>query len=100
MEHSLQQIGVDPVSRKYNIDAYYTGRPTILNSNLLKVAEVFMELNKITSPVKRKDIEFTLWERYGMKPLNVVLLLQTLKEQAFLIEEPTGHYRQRKWGEY
>ena len=96
LNHSLEQIGIDSVSKSSDIDAYYTRRPTILNSKLLRVAEVFMELEKVSTPVKRIDIESTLWERYGMTRRTVSNLLLSLVQEGFIVDHGCGFIRRER----
>ena len=99
LSYYLEQVGVYQVRRKYDVDAMYTRRPALLNSRLIHVAEAFMELEKVTTPVRRIDLESMLWERYGMTRRTVLLLLRTLLEQGFITEEAPGQYKRKEWDE-
>jgi replicative DNA helicase Mcm len=100
LNYSLEQVGIDPVSRRRDIDVYYSGRPSVLNSKLLRVVEVFMELEKVSTSVKRVDIEGALWEQYGMTRRTVANLLRSLVEEGFIEESGHGCYKRREWGDY
>jgi len=99
LSYCLEQVGIDPMRRRYDEDVIYSGRPAVLNSRLLQVAETFMELEKVSTPVKRIDLESLLWERYGMTRRAVSLLLRTLLEQGFITEQAPGQYKRKEWGE-
>jgi replicative DNA helicase Mcm len=99
ISHCLEQVGIDPVRCSYDIDVLYTGRPTVLNGKLLKVVEVFSELEKQSIPVHRSSLESILWERYGMTSRTVSRLLRSLLMEGIITEDPPGEYRRREWGQ-
>jgi replicative DNA helicase Mcm len=92
---SLEQVGVDPVTRHYDIDVLYTGRPTVLNSKLIKVVVAFSELEKLSAIVCEKDLHNILFERHGMSRRTVARLLRTLIREE-IIENPSPGYYKRK----
>ena len=94
----LEQVGIDPIHKGYDVDVLYTGRPTVLNSKLLKVAEAFSELEKLSSPVSYSDIESILWERYGMTRNTVNRLMRSLVEEGFVIEVRGVGYKRGELG--
>jgi DNA replicative helicase MCM subunit Mcm2 (Cdc46/Mcm family) len=89
---SLEQVGIDPVTHHYDIDVLYTGRPTVLNSKLLKVVEVFSELEKISAQVSETDLHGMLFERYGMNRRTVARLLRTLEQEDIITCKAPGVY--------
>jgi replicative DNA helicase Mcm len=89
---SLEQVGIDPVTHHYDIDVLYTGRPTVLNSKLLKVVEVFSELEKISARVSETDLHGMLFERYGMNRRTVARLLRTLVKEGIITCKSPGVY--------
>jgi replicative DNA helicase Mcm len=97
LTHSLEQIGIDPVKKSYDIDVLYTGRPTVLNSKLLKVVDAFSELEKISEEVKQRDLESLLWERFGMTHRMVSRLLRTLVDERIIRMSSPGIYKRTKW---
>jgi replicative DNA helicase Mcm len=97
LTHSLEQIGIDPVKKSYDIDVLYSGRPTVLNSKLLKVVDAFSELEKISDNVKQHDLESLLWERYGMTERMVSRLLRTLVDEGIIRSHSPGVYKRTKW---
>ena len=90
---SLEQVGVDPVTHHYDIDVLFTGRPTVLNSKLLKVVEAFSELEKFSALVKETDLHETLFERFGFDRRTVSRLLRTLVREEFIKCTAPGVYR-------
>jgi replicative DNA helicase Mcm len=97
LTYSLEQIGIDPVKKSYDIDVLYTGRPTVLNSKLLKVVDTFSELEKISDKVKQHDLESLLWERFGMTHRMVSRLLRTLVDEGIIRKVSSGVYKRTKW---
>ena len=89
---SLEQVGIDPVTHRYDIDVLYTGRPTVLNSKLLKVVEVFSELEKISARISETDLHGMLFERYGMNRRTVARLLRTLVKEDIITCKSPGVY--------
>lgn len=92
---SLEQVGIDPVSNIYDIDVLYTGRPTVLNSKLLKVVEAFSELEKLTGTVQESDLQSLLFERFGMTRRTVARLLRTLVKEDIISQHAPGLYKRR-----
>ena len=89
---SLEQVGIDPITHRYDIDVLYTGRPTVLNSKLLKVVEVFSELEKISARVSEADLHNMLFEKYGMNRRTVARLLRTLVKEDIITSKAPGYY--------
>ena len=56
LSYFLEHVEVAPVRRRYDIDALYTGSLAVLKRRLLHVAEAIMELEKVSTPVKRIDL--------------------------------------------
>jgi replicative DNA helicase Mcm len=93
---SLEQVGIDPVSHHYDIDVLYTGRPTVFNSKLFQVVEVFSELEKISATVSEMDLHNTLFERYGMTRRTVTRLIRTLIKEEIIKTKTPGYYKRTK----
>ena len=93
---SLEQVGVDPVTHHYDVDVLYTGRPTVLNSKLLKVVEVFSELEKNSLLVKETDLQYSLFERYGFNRRTVSRLLRSLIQEDIITSPSNGYYKRRE----
>lgn len=89
---SLEQVGVDPWTRMYDIDSLYSGRPTVLNSKLLHLVEVFGELEKLDAQVKDSDLCGSMFERYGYNQRTVNSLLRTLVHEEIIIMDSPGVY--------
>jgi len=89
---SMEQVGVDPVTHHYDIDVLYTGRPTVLNSELFKVVDVFSELEKLSSKVSETDLQNILFERYGMNRRTLSRLLRTLLNERIIASSGPGVY--------
>ena len=79
----MEQVGIDPVSNDFDVDVLYTGRPSVLNSKLLKVVEVFSELEQVSTRVSEVDLQCLLFERYGMSRRAVARLLRTLEKREY-----------------
>jgi replicative DNA helicase Mcm len=96
MNECLQQVGVDPLSGEYDIDVLYTGRPSVLNSKLLKVVEVFAEIEQ-RSTIVRDDVLYNmLYEKYGIGRRNVKRLLSTLLREGIIYSPRRGYYKRTK----
>jgi replicative DNA helicase Mcm len=93
---SLEQVGIDPVSHHYDIDVLYTGRPTIFNSKLFQVVEIFSELEKISATVSEMDLHNTLFERYGMTRRTVARLIRTLIKEEIIKTKTPGYFKRTK----
>lgn len=93
---SLEQVGIDPASHLYDIDVLYTGRPTVLNSKLFKVVEVFSELEQISAQVRESDLHEALFERYGMNRRTVARLLRTLEKEEIITSPTPGYFKRYK----
>jgi len=95
---SLEQVGIDPVSNDFDVDVLYTGRPSVLNSKLLKVVEVFSELEQISTRVSEDDLQCLLFERYGMSRRAVGRLLRTLVKENIVSCNVPGYYQRHDNG--
>jgi replicative DNA helicase Mcm len=89
---SMEQVGIDPITHHYDIDVLYTGRPTVLNSDLFKVVEAFSELEKISVKVSETDLQNELFERYGMNRRTLSRLLRTLLKERIIASSGPGFY--------
>jgi replicative DNA helicase Mcm len=93
MNACLRQVGIDPITKEYDIDVFYTGRPTVLNSHLLKVIEVFAELEQHTTSVRDDELYYTLFEKHNMNRTKVQRLLQTLLREGIIYSPRPGYYK-------
>jgi replicative DNA helicase Mcm len=90
---SLEQLGVDPVTRSYDVDMLFTGRPSVLNGKLIQVVEAFGELENNDPDVREADLYVVLFERYGMNKRTVSNLLRTLVMENIIRPTTPGVYR-------
>ncbi len=89
---SLEQVGIDPITNDFDVDVLYTGRPSVLNSKLLKVVEVFSELEQVSVRVSEVDLQCMLFERYGFSRRAVGRLLRTLVKENIISCNVPGYY--------
>jgi DNA replicative helicase MCM subunit Mcm2 (Cdc46/Mcm family) len=93
---SLEQLEVDPVTRHYDVDEFYSGRHTVLNSKLIKVVEAFSELEKFSKLVREKDLYGILFERHGMSRRTLSSLLRTLVRDEIISNPRPGYYKRKE----
>ena len=59
--------------------------------------EVFYELEKTSVTVKKSDLEYLLWERYGMTNRTVRRLLSILLKEDIIRQAGDEKYRKNDW---
>ncbi len=91
----LEQVGVDPVTDHIDVDVLFTGRPSVLSRRLLKLVEVFTELELITGHVKETELLEVMFERYGMNGRTVARLLRILMKENILTSPDPGSYKRK-----
>lgn len=92
----LEQVGVDPVSGHYDVDVLFTGRPSVLSRRLLKLVEVFTEMELITGIVKESELHGVMFTRYGMNRRTVARLLRILMKENILTSPEPGYYKRKR----
>jgi replicative DNA helicase Mcm len=96
LSDSLEQVGVDPIATDYDLESAYTCRTTVLDSQLLKVVEVFAELEKISSTVRHTDLYDALYERYGMRWSTLAGYLRTLVREGVITCTSLGCFKRKQ----
>lgn len=67
----------------------------MLDSQLLKVVEVFAELEKMSSTVRQTDLE-ALYERYDMSWVTLAGHLRTLVREGVITPTRPGSFKRKQ----
>ncbi len=89
MKKSLQQVGIDVESGRYDIDVIMTGKPKSLRDKLQVVLSTIVEMERATGMVKEDDLYDRLQSDFKMSRIEAIKLVsQLVKEGTIYSPKP------------
>ena len=93
MRRSLEEVGIDLSSRKFDIDIIMTGKPKSLRDKLRIILSTLVEMEKETGMVERSALLDRLRSEFDISNEEAERLIGTLIREGTVYEPRTGHLK-------
>jgi replicative DNA helicase Mcm len=93
MKTSLDQVGIDTSSGKYDIDVIMTGKPKSLRDKLQIVLSTLIDMEKATGIVKDEELYERVEKEYDITNAEAAKLLGQLAKDGTIYSPKPGHYK-------
>ena len=93
MRRSLEEVGIDLSSRKFDIDIIMTGKPKSLRDKLRIILSTLVEMEKETGMVERSALLDRLRSEFDISNEEAERLIGTLIREGTVYEPRRGHLK-------
>ncbi|MEM2577741.1 MAG: minichromosome maintenance protein MCM, partial [Candidatus Bathyarchaeia archaeon] len=93
MKRSLEEVGVDISSRKFDIDIIMVGKPKSVQDKLRVILSTIVDMEKESGMVSRADLLERLSSEYGIARSEAEKLIQQLVREGTLYEPKSGYLK-------
>jgi len=93
MRTSLDQVGIDVTSGKYDIDVIMTGKPKSLRDRLQFVLSTIIDMEKATGMVRDEDLYERLQKEYDINRDEASRLVGQLVKDGTVYSPSAGYYK-------
>jgi len=93
MKRSLEQVGIDVSSRKFDIDIIMTGKPKSLRDKLQAVLGTIVEMERETGMVEKAALLRKLEEDHGIGSSEAERLLRQLMKEGTIYSPRDGYLK-------
>ncbi len=93
MRRSLEEVGIDVSSRKFDIDIIMTGKPKSLRDKLRAILSALAEMEKETGIVERSALLETLRIEFDISNEEAERLIAQLRREGTIFEPRRGYLK-------
>ncbi len=93
MRKSMQQVGIDVSSGKYDIDIIMTGKPKSLRDKLQLVLSTIVEMEKETGMVREEDLYERLQKDFKIDEIEASKLVNQLTKEGTMYSPKQGYFK-------
>jgi replicative DNA helicase Mcm len=93
MRKSLEQVGIDLTSGKFDIDIIMTGRPKSVRDRLQVVISTIMEAEKTIGMISEEALYERLENDYGIQKMEASNLLNQLTRDGMIYSPRPGYFK-------
>jgi len=93
MKRSLEEVGIDLSSYKFDIDLIMTGKPKSLRDKLQALLSVLTEMEKEIGMVNRADLINKLETEYNISKMEAERLISQLLREGTIYEPREGYLK-------
>ncbi|MCK4243351.1 minichromosome maintenance protein MCM [Candidatus Bathyarchaeota archaeon] len=93
MKTSLDQVGIDTASGRYDIDVIMTGKSKSVRDKLQIVLSTIIEMEKLTGSVKGEELFERLEKEYDLNPAEARRLVGQLAKDGTIYSPRSGEYK-------
>ncbi len=93
MKRSLEEVGIDVSSQKFDIDIIMTGKPKSLRDKLQVVLGTVIEMERATGMVEKNELLDKLEADYQVPRAEAERLLRQLEREGTIYSPKEGHYK-------
>jgi len=93
MRRSLEEVGIDVSSRKFDIDIIMTGKPKSLRDKLRAILSALAEMEKETGMVERSALLETLRTEFDISNEEAERLIAQLRREGTIFEPRRGYLK-------
>ena len=93
MRKSLEQVGIDLTSGKFDIDIIMTGRPKSVRDRLQVVISIIMEAEKTVGMISEEALYERLENEYGIQKMEASNLLNQLTRDGMIYSPRPGYFK-------
>jgi len=93
MKTSLDQVGIDTTSGKYDIDVIMTGKPKSLRDKLQIILSTLIEMEKATGMVKDEELYERVEKEFDISNAEAARLIGQLARDGTIYSPKPGHYK-------
>jgi len=93
MKKSLQQVGIDVTSGKFDIDIIMTGKPKSLRDKLQSVLSTIVEMEKATGMVGEDDLYDRLQKDFKIDKIEAGKLVNQLAKEGTIYSPKQGYLK-------
>ena len=93
MRKSMQQVGIDVASGKYDIDIIMTGKPKSVRDKLGSILSTIVEMEKATGMVREEDLYDRLQKDFKIDRIEASKLVNQLTKEGTIYSPTQGHLK-------
>ncbi len=93
MRKSLEQVGIDLTSGKFDIDILMTGRPKSVRDRLQVVISIIVEAEKTVGMIREGALYERLENEYGIQKMEASNLLNQLTRDGMIYSPRPGYFK-------
>lgn len=93
MRKSLEQVGIDLTSGKFDIDILMTGRPKSVRDRLQVVISIIVEAGKTVGMIREEALYERLENEYGIQKMEASNLLNQLTRDGMIYSPRPGYFK-------
>lgn len=93
MRKSLQQVGIDVASGKYDIDIIMTGKPKSVRDKLGSILSTIVEMEKATGMVREEDLYDRLQKDFKIDKVEASKLVNQLAKEGTIYSPKQGYLK-------
>jgi len=93
MRKSMQQVGIDVSSGKYDIDIIMTGKPKSLRDKLQSVLSTIVEMEKETGTVREEDLYERLQKDFKIDEIEASKLVNQLAKEGTIYSPKQKYFK-------
>ena len=93
MKRSLEEVGIDVSSKKFDIDIIMVGKPRSVQDKLRAILSTIIDMEKENGIVSRADLLEKLSSEYGISRSEAEKLIQQMIREGTLYEPRSGYLK-------
>ena len=93
MKRSLEEVGIDVSSKKFDIDIIMVGKPRSVQDKLRAILSTIIDMEKESGIVSRADLLEKLSSEYGISRSEAEKLIQQMIREGTLYEPRSGYLK-------
>ncbi|MBS7648460.1 minichromosome maintenance protein MCM, partial [Candidatus Bathyarchaeota archaeon] len=93
MRKSLEEVGIDVSSKKFDIDIIMVGKPRSVQDKLRAILSMIVDMEKETGMVSRADLLERLSSEYGISKSEAEKLIAQMIRESTADEQRSGYLK-------